>query len=178
MGSSGFLRNGYDDHEPRIIVQPCKIYELSAGFTHAPLQPRESVEARLRSVNRDCDDPPLRRGANSENAESKLVVVMLFLIREDRVIRERVRNLEQRKEKRRKRERKARRGTTKARGTRRVQARCGRSSGFVATNRSNHLSMQPSLAIRLTDTKLPRFRCTLELPSSVRCVFYSLHGTA
>lgn len=99
MGSSGFLRNGYDDHEPRIIVQPCKIYELSAGFTH--LQPRESVEARLRSVNRDCDDPPLGRGGNSENAESKLVVVMLFLIREDRVIRERVRNLEQRKAKRR-----------------------------------------------------------------------------
>lgn len=114
----------------------------------------------------------MERGGNSENVDSELVVVVLFLILKDRVIRERVRNLEQRKEKRRKREREARWGTTKARGTKYVHTRCGRSSGFVATNRSNHLSMQPSLAIRFTDTELPRFRYTLQLPSAMRCVLF------
>ena len=116
-------------------------------------------------------DPLLGRTGNGEIVELSRVP---FLIPKDRV-----RNLEQqRKEKRKKRERERERDEEprKLVWTKYVHTRCGRSSGFVATNRSNHLSMQPSLAIRLTDAELPRFRYTLQLPSAVRCVFYSFDG--
>lgn len=45
----------------------------------------------------------------------------------------------------------------------------------MATNRSNHLSMQPSLAIRFTDTELPRLLHARNVPPSVpRGVVYSV----